>query len=267
MGWKLAACSTGIVSLLIACSGADPNPRTGTGSAALQGSIAPGTRPLDNARAVAIRQDGKKYWSYLDARGAFALALPPGFSYRLLIANARAGGGLRTIGHFVATTPNGTARWVHLAPGQTLALGAMHPKGVLGGSHTQSEGEGGHGESSDGPSETHQDDVDEGDDDLHQGLCGEHDGDDDDDVDLQDDVDNAHDDIGDDSVEDHDSEDGDDAPCPPPPPPPPPPATGGGTVQVLQLPTSTPATPCKLNADCGGALVCVAAKCQFPTPY
>src|SRR6478672_426716 len=56
-------------------------------------------RTLDNASALAIGSNGKTYSAYVQRSGKFALDLPAGHVYRIVIANSTMSGQLRTVGH------------------------------------------------------------------------------------------------------------------------------------------------------------------------
>jgi hypothetical protein len=274
--------ATGLVAMALFGSsgcGAGGGGSIGSSTLRLEGSVAPGARVLDDARVAAVASDGRVYWAYLDARGAFAVEVPVGGAYRVLVANARASGGQRVIGHLTIQTAHGASRWMAAPVGGILPLGALRrphagpaatTKDLGGGDVASSDSSGSSSEpsSSDHDYDSH--------DDAHIGLCSEHDGAEvDDDVELE-----ADDDPGDGFADEHESEheaeaaDDDDAKaCPPPPAPGAPPAAPTGTPPAPTGTTSAPPPPpppppppgtCVVNANCLGGGVCVAAKCVSP---
>ena len=251
----------GVVALaaMIGCGGADPSP-TGTTALKLQGTVSPGARRLDNARAIAVTRSGKAYWSYLDARGHFALTLPKGVSYRVLIANARAAGGKHIVGHLAIATSAGSSKWIGVHAGGALDLGTLALASAGGdlralhddGSSSSSSGK---GDDSDhhGDNDCHEQEHE--DDDVCSEGQSESESDDDKDVELHA-VNDPHDSFKDD--DDHEGDDHEhesDKPCgsgdagAPPPSPPPPPPPGGS---------------CNTAANCAPGELCVASHCAPP---
>jgi hypothetical protein len=234
-----------VAAALAGCSGADSS---GQGEMAVQGTVSQALS-VDNARAVAIGSDGRTFWAYLDARRDFTLMLPVGQSYRILIANERAGGGHVKIAHLVVQS------------GATPWLGANEPGTVdLGTLRLMSR----HGDDDD--------DRDESDHHRHDGRCheGPHHGDGDDGV-CDDDHDEALEPTKDpghrcddhhhhgDSGKDHDG-DGDDKSC-----------TGDGDAGTPDAGGSTGGdagtgggigAECLTNKDCAAGLTCVAGVCS-----
>jgi len=179
----------------------------------VQGFVAPGARPLDRARALAIGADGMVRWARLDANGAFSLSLAPGQSYRILIANELGAGGLRVVGHLVMHTARGPNAWLAVYDAHPIALGGLHVAGAAvgssGGLHTSDVSLGSSDDSSSGPDdgETQETEADQVD------TCASHDGEDDDDEALD-----AEDGVDDHADPEHDGDDGeaeDGSPCPP----------------------------------------------------
>jgi hypothetical protein len=91
---------------------------------AVQGTVSKGVQ-VDNARAVAIGTDGSTYWAYLNDQRDFTLTLPVGQSYRLVIANARQGGGQAIVGHLVVPSASGGSSWLGANQPGTLDLGTL----------------------------------------------------------------------------------------------------------------------------------------------
>jgi len=235
-----------VTMLAVGCGNA-----TSDGNVVVRGTVSPTARRLDNARAIAMTSTGKTYWAYVDARGSFAVKVPAGQAYRLVISNQRATGGQRVIGHLMVHTSKGASRWMALGAPGTITLGTLGLGAAGTTTRPMSEGETSSSDSSDGGElDTHDDDGERGD------LCTEHDGDrEDDDVELDSDSDPG-DSVRDDREADHDREDGDDdakacAPAAQPPGSPPPPVTT----------TQPPGGSCGVNAQCGTGLGCVASKC------
>lgn len=245
--------SAGILALgLVAgCGGA---PSTG-GTATVTGSVSRTTRPLDNARALAIGADGRSFWAYLDAAGAFALKLPVGQSYRVLVADALAGGGQRTVGHLVVHPTTGATRWIGLRVPGTVVLGALHLTPSTG---LRRGGTIGLLDDPQAGSEGSQEDVDTHEDDHEgDGLCstqgtGEED---DQELDASNEPGDAYaDDQASEHEQESDNEDG--AACPP--------AGGASSSSGSSGGSAGPGGACTTNADCSAGLVCAAAICQHP---
>lgn len=280
----LHACA-GILALglVVGCGASGPS---GGSTATVQGSVSPSSRPLDNARAVAIGADGRVFWAYLDARGAFTLQLPVGQSYRVVVANALAGGGQRTIGHLVVHPSTGATRWMGMHQPGTIALGALSVPGAVtastGGTvttmgdspsgETSSSG-GSSGEGSSSGDSSGQDDVGTHEDDGETGsLCSSQGSGEEDDQELDaeyDPGDRCSDD--DKSEHEHESDNEDGAPCAPAD------AGGasgssGGSSGASGSGSSSGSAgggtsyggACTVSADCAAGLSCIASTCQTP---
>lgn len=164
-----------------ACGGSDATGQT-TETLTVQGTVAPSARKLDNARAVAMAENGHLYWAYLDARGDFSLKLPVGQSYRVVIANQLDSVYQRAIGHVVLADSDGTSsEWLGANQSGTVDLGTL-----------------GLAPASQDPSVTHVQCgcSDDSDDDHHSDDYGTHSDDDDDDHTAKDDDKDDDDDKG-----------------------------------------------------------------------
>ena len=260
-----------LLGLGVGCGGGGP--AVGGATASVQGNLSPTARPLDNARAIAVGADGRVFWSYLDVRGSFALTLPVDQSYRVLVADTLAGGGLRTIAHLVVHPSTGATRWMGIHQGGVVSLGALRPLGASGGKAAgslatlddpaagdpSSSGDDG----SQQPVDTHEDDH------GTDGLCSSQgDGqDDDEEVDAQDD---PGDQAADDNQSEHETEsaDEDGAACSP--------DAGGGSgssgggssggSSSSGGASGGGAIPaggaCTVSANCAAGLVCSASVCR-----
>lgn len=218
----LVACGALLVVAGCGSSGSAEITQTQAQAMRLQGTVPSTERKLDNARVIAIGSNGKRYWSYVDAAGRFTVAVKPGASYRLLIANAQAAGPNRVTGHVAVKMPKGKSKWIGVHSGGTMNLGTLSRSGTATGAaktlHTASNhGAGGESadlEHADDDTETH--DADDEHEDDKAEACSDHDDKDDaddteDDDDIELDVENepgdrAHDDL----ENEHDDADDDD---------------------------------------------------------
>lgn len=99
MSWFFGAVVVGVMALT-GCSSeekSESNTASTKGNLTVQGSVS-SKLGTDNARAVAIGENGKKIWTFLDKHGDFSLKLPAGQAYRVVIANQLPGGGQKIIG-------------------------------------------------------------------------------------------------------------------------------------------------------------------------
>ena len=260
--------AAGIVTMaLVGCGSSGGS--VGSTSLRVQGSVAAGARTLDDARIVAVAADGRTHWAYVDAKGSFGVDVPVGAAYRLLLANARASGGLRVVGHLVIQTSHGASRWIAAPSGGTLSLGVLRQATSAGTAATTK----GIGDSTSSDSSSSSDSSADGTDnefDSHDdgsiGLCSEQDGiSTDEDVELE-----ASNDPGDayaddhESVDDAESEGSDDSKaCAPAPSPSTAPAPSGTTSAPPPPPASPAGGACTVTADCVSGLTCVASKCTL----
>jgi hypothetical protein len=113
-----------LVAMTMAC-GKNQDDSSNSSSLHVTGSV--DGRTLDNASALAIGSDGKTYTAYIRQNGSFALDLPVGHVYRIVIANSTSTGQLRTIGHLVNVTSQGTADVIAVHEGGSLNLGQLRP--------------------------------------------------------------------------------------------------------------------------------------------
>lgn len=250
----------GLVMATMACAGTSES--TASSSARVEGTVV--QRSLDNARAIAITPDGHRTWSYLDVRGHFALELPTGQSYRLLIANTLPDGSLRAIGHLSIHSSAGVGRWLDVQRGGTLDLGVLSTTGAKTAPTLGTKSEGDHSDSEsdaeDVDTETHHDDEE-------HAVCADHHegGDDrDDDVELTAEHEPG-DDWADEHEKEHDDEDEREAPCAKPPPAPPATTSPPASAPPASAPPSAPpgglGSPCVVTASCATGLACVASRC------
>ncbi|MFO0664714.1 MAG: hypothetical protein U0174_12230 [Polyangiaceae bacterium] len=122
-----------LMSLSVACGSADVPAGSADTTAIVQGSLV-GTSNLNGLRAIAKTDSGRLIWTNVDARGHFALQLPKGQAYRILLARVAANGSSRVIGHLVLKTSQGKSLWV--VPTDSLALGRVGRAGQVGGTIT-----------------------------------------------------------------------------------------------------------------------------------
>jgi hypothetical protein len=159
-------------------------------------------RQLDNASALAIGSDGHTYAAYVQQSGRFALDLPVGHVYRIVFANSTASGDLRTIGHLVNPTSQGSANVLAIHEAGTWNLGtvslasatSVHPacaacsSGGVGSPSGSAQGESAQGENDQGENHDGDDDDDQNDDDQGDFKCRQADDDHDRSCDDGDDV-------------------------------------------------------------------------------
>lgn len=89
---------------------------------ALTGYVPDNTLDLDNARAIAIRDNGETYRAFLDRRGNFELELPKG-TYRIVIGNARSADEIAALGRLVVSG----SEWIEVS--HAIDFGAVVPAG------------------------------------------------------------------------------------------------------------------------------------------
>lgn len=241
----------------------------------LSGTVSPSARKLDNARAVALSAAGKTYWAYVSPTGTFALKVPTGDAYKVVLTNARAAGGRKVVGHIVWRAVAGASSWINIEQGGAFDVGtlrarasrsAMQGAAIKTKSSDGSNGSGG-GASSGDDGHDHAHDYDCHEDDKERNdICEESGSNDDNDKDVELECDHEPGDAvkGDDSGKqaDDEKEKEDEAekethtPCGAPADggsTPPPPSDGGA------------GSSCTTNADCPSNLVCAASRCVPPT--
>ncbi len=109
MGRARILVAASLFVLTNACGG-EPSSTSPEGKMVVTGTVS-SRLPVDNARVVAYADNGKRYWTYLDADRDFTLKLPVGQSFRVIIANQRAGGDRPPSGISSSTAPRtGSAR-------------------------------------------------------------------------------------------------------------------------------------------------------------
>jgi hypothetical protein len=97
-----------------------PQPTT----AKITGWIDPGSRGISHGWALAISPSERTYVAPLDARGAFTLSVPASGSYRVLVADRRAGA-LHVMGHVILATATGKKSFIALQEAPVTALGQL----------------------------------------------------------------------------------------------------------------------------------------------
>jgi hypothetical protein len=112
-------------SALFVAAGACGSPDKTEHTMTLRGSLSSTTRPMDNTRAVAIADTGKRYWAYLSVRGTFTLKVPTGHAYRVVLANQLPGGGQVKIGHVTIAGANGPSTWISARLPGVVDLGKL----------------------------------------------------------------------------------------------------------------------------------------------
>jgi hypothetical protein len=218
----------GLSAIAFGCGSAD------TSKAVVRGELS-GSANTPGLRALAKTDHGKFIWTDVDANGRFALSLPKGKSYRIMLARPTADGRNQIVGHLVSSTSNGKSLW--MAPSGSLVLGKISRLSEMvsvSGVKMQSEGADDDGE---------EDDDNEGggcheEDDKDDGMCKSADGDKDEELGAENDPgDKAASskgakgaDTDEDGESDDDDHDQDDikscgGPASPPAPPAPPPAS------------------------------------------
>ena len=113
-----------LAAVAIGCGSADSGPAP---SLKLTGTVDTATMKLDNAKAVARAADGHVYSAYLDRSGHFALNLPTGSAYRIVIANTTRTGALKTLGHLVNGTSHGLSHRISAHTTGVVRLGTVSP--------------------------------------------------------------------------------------------------------------------------------------------
>jgi hypothetical protein len=251
-------------------------------------------RTLDNASALAIGSDGHTYTAYIRSSGSFALDLPTGHVYRIVIANSTANGELRTVGHLVNPTSQGTSSVIAVHEGGTWNLGTLSTGGA-GSVHTacacgSGSGSGGSDDQGQNNDDQGENNDDQGENDDDQGgdyKCHQKDGDKDKSCDDGDDVElhashapgdkcAKHDDDDQDEPKsgakscgskdsDHDGKDDDEG------------SGGGGSGggddgekggsgsgggSSCSSCSAPPPATCNCSKQCGAGMSCVASKCQ-----
>jgi hypothetical protein len=108
----------------------------------ITGTVGQQSSALSGPRAVATSSDGRSFSAVLTKTGQFALDVPVGSTYRIVIANATRTGQLRVVGHLVNPTTHGTTDVIAVNGAGSLALGTLRPVGTLpmpaGAVHTMS---------------------------------------------------------------------------------------------------------------------------------
>ena len=157
-----------LMSLSVACGSADSTASSGDETAVVQGSLV-STTNLKDLRAIAKTDTGRIIWTNVDSQGHFALQLPKGQPYRILLARVAANGSSQVVGHLVLKTSQGKSLWV--LPTDSVALGRVGRAGQFASGMTvksseseDSTGKSGDGESSgeDEDSSCHEEDEKEG---------------------------------------------------------------------------------------------------------
>lgn len=115
-----------IGAIMAAAAACSPN-QNQEATMTVQGTLSTKSVRADNARAVAVGDNGKTYWAYLDRHGDFSLALPIGQSYRIVLANQITGGGQQKIGHVVVQGTGGATEWLGANEAITVNLGTLKP--------------------------------------------------------------------------------------------------------------------------------------------
>jgi hypothetical protein len=110
-----------VAATIAGCSSADTSDQ---GTLAVQGTVTQAL-VMSGARAVAIGTDGRTFWTDLDAQRDFTLRLPVGQSYRIVIANALAGGADEKIAHLVLQASWGPSMWLGANEPGTVDLGVL----------------------------------------------------------------------------------------------------------------------------------------------
>jgi outer membrane murein-binding lipoprotein Lpp len=127
MSWFFGAVVVGVMALT-GCSSEEKSDSTKTASAkgnlTVQGSVS-SKLGTDNARAVAIGENGKKIWTMLDKHGDFSLKLPTGQSYRVVIANQLPGGGQKVIGKLAVKNGKSATDVISAKKKGTIDLGVL----------------------------------------------------------------------------------------------------------------------------------------------
>jgi hypothetical protein len=139
-----------------------------TASIHVSGTVDPEARRLTGARAVATATSGRTYSAAIARSGRFALELPVGTTYRLVIANRTRSGQLRVVGHLVNPSALGTLHVIAVRREGELSLGRLRPAGASGPPAAGSSGirtaeheadEAGEEEHGDDSAETNDDDL------------------------------------------------------------------------------------------------------------
>lgn len=106
----------------VACGSAGSGNDNGT-TAVVQGSVV-ATNPA-SLRVLAKTSTGKLIWTQADAKGHFALTLPKGQPYRILVAKTTTSGQNQIVGHLVLGTSKGKSLW--MVPNEAIDLGRVAP--------------------------------------------------------------------------------------------------------------------------------------------
>lgn len=116
----------GFASILVAAALGCGSSESEPGIMTVQASLSTSSVVTDNARAVAIGDDGSRAWAYLDRYGDFTLELPVGQSYRLVIANQLDSGMQEKVGTVVFANERGETEWLGANEETTVNLGQLH---------------------------------------------------------------------------------------------------------------------------------------------
>lgn len=116
-----------MIGAIMAAAAACSPTRNREATMTVQGTLSTKSVRADNARAVAVGDNGKTYWAYLDRHGDFSLELPIGQSYRILLANQLPGGGQQKIGHVVVRGAGGPTEWLGANDAVKVNLGKLKP--------------------------------------------------------------------------------------------------------------------------------------------
>jgi hypothetical protein len=111
------------MAMALGCSSEQP---TAQGRMTVQGRVSQDLS-IDNARAVAVGDNGRTYWAHLDAQRDFRLRLPVGQSYRIVIANQLPGGGQVIVGRMVLPAGEGRTVWLGANDSDVVNLGTLRP--------------------------------------------------------------------------------------------------------------------------------------------
>jgi hypothetical protein len=133
----------GLSVLVFGCSAPD------TSTAVVRGALS-GSANAPGLRAIAKTGRGKFIWTDVDANGHFALALPKGKPYRIMLAKLTGDGKNQIVGHLVISTSGGKSLW--MAPNDSLVLGKISRLSEMAstsGIKTQSKGADDDGEADD----------------------------------------------------------------------------------------------------------------------
>lgn len=113
---------------ILACGKTEQDDSNG-GELAVEGRVSQEIAIADDARAIAVGRDGRTFSTRLDGQRGFAIRVPVGQSYRVVLANPRREGGLVQVAHLslLGEAGEGRVEWLGANEAGSVDLGTLVP--------------------------------------------------------------------------------------------------------------------------------------------